>query len=359
MRTSRWAWLALGALTACATPQTSIHGEISHPVTRDGWPLTLERFAPAHGTTPRPRPVILCHGLFSNRRFFEIEGDASLPIVLSRAGFDVWLVDLRGRPDAGEPAGRTAYDYDFDDFVRYDADTILTQVLAATHARDAAWIGHSLGGMIGYARAGAFHDARIGALVTVGSPVLFAPASRTTARAILARDALWFLPMLPIAWVSSFEADLGATWLEPRELADTLFSPSDPVSPSTYSLLEKVAVNDGAKREVRQLVLSVRRGELVSADGTVSYAAQLGDIEVPALVMVGRADEIADPSVGRAAFERLGSKDKELVVAGRLEGFSADYGHLDLLIGAAARRDVFPRIVAWLTAHDGTAQGGT
>jgi polyhydroxyalkanoate synthase len=357
--TSRWTWLAVGALcalTACAAPHTAIRGAISHPLTRDGWPLTLEHFAPAGGTTPHARPIILCHGLFSNRRFFALEGDASLPIVLSRAGFDVWLADVRGRPDAGSPGfwfGTHTYDYDFDDFVRYDADTILTQVLAETHAHDAAWVGHSLGGMMGYARAGAFHDARIGALVTVASPVVLAPASRTIARGILAKDALWFLPALPIAWLASFEANLGLRWFVPNELGDMLFSQTNPLTPATYALLQKIAVNNGSKREVRQLARSVRRGELVSADGTVSYAAPLGDIDVPALVIVGRADEIADPAVGREAFERLGSKDKELLVAGRLEGFAADYGHVDLLIGPAARRDIFPRIVAWLAAHDG------
>jgi len=350
---ARLAVAAMALATAsCAAPELGVHGDLAHPVTRDGWHLTVEHFAPAPGTRPHPRPVVICHGVLANRRFFELEGDASLPIVLSRAGFDVWLMDLRGRPGTSAPDGTSLHDYDIDDLVRFDVDTVLSYVLAETHAKDVAWVGHSLGGMVAYARLGALHETRIGALVTVGSPGVFAPASRAVLRGIEAEGALALLPGVPVETFASIDGHVGIA-LAPSSLNDLIFTREN-MPASTFARMEEVAVADASKRELRQFSRSVRAGEFVSADGTVSYSRALGAIAVPSLVIVGRADELADPLVGRDVFDRLASTDKELVVAGRAAGMDADFGHVDLLVGPPARRDVFPRIVAWLARHDGT-----
>ena len=345
--------LLLGS-AACSSPALSLRGEIAHPVTSDGWPLTVEHFPPAPGTAARKRPVVLCHGVLTNRRFFELEGDDSLPAVLARDGFDVWLVDMRGRPDAGAPGwyfGRRTFNYDLDAFVRADMDAMLTYVVAHTGAHDVAWLGHSLGGMIAYARLGAIGEPRIGALVTVGSPGFFAPASRNSIRFYELSPALALLPALPVHAPAWLDATLQLP-LAPSMLTDTIFQEGNIPAP-TYRSLEKVAVNDASTGELRQFLRGILRGEFVSADGRISYTESLSAIRIPALVVVGRADELADPLVGRGVFERLGSRDKELVVAGRAEGFSTDFGHVDLLVGPAARREVFPRIVRWLEEHDG------
>jgi pimeloyl-ACP methyl ester carboxylesterase len=342
------------ATTACGSMTVSVHGDVAHPVTRDGWALTVEHFAPAPGSTARKRPVILCHGILSNRRFFELEGEGSLPLVLARDGFDVWLVDVRGRPDAGAPGwffGAHTYDYDVDSFVREDMDALLAYVVAKTGAHDVAWVGHSLGGMIAYARLGAMGEPRIGALVTVGSPGFFAPASRNLLRFYELSSALGLLPALAAQAPAWIDGKLGLS-LAPSVLTDTILQ-SESMPPATYRALEELAVNDASTSELRQLLRGIRRGEFVSADGHVSYTQTLSAIRTPALVIVGRGDEVTDPLVGRGVFERLGSSDKELVVAGRAEGFSTDFGHVDLLVGPAAQREIFPRIVRWLEAHDG------
>ena len=345
------------ASSGCASPAILIRGEVAHPVTRDGWPLTVEHFPPsATAAVMRKRPVILCHGILANRRFFELEGESSLPAVLARAGFDVWLVDLRGRHDGGAPPAPAGglfgkYDYDVDTFMRDDMDALLAYVIARTGAPDVAWVGHSLGGMIAYARLGTMGDPRIGALVTVGSPGLFAPASHHMLRLYELSRALSFLPTLPVESAAWIDGELGLP-LAPGLLTDTIFQPEN-IPRATYRTLEEVAVNDPSLPELRQLVRGMRGGDYVSADGRVSYTAALSAIRTPSLVIVGRADELADPLVGRAVFERLGSSDKELVIAGKADGFGVDFGHVDLLVGPAARREVYPRIVRWLEAHDG------
>jgi polyhydroxyalkanoate synthase len=234
--------------------------------------------------------------------------------------------------------------------MREDMDSLLTYVIAQTGAHDVAWVGHSLGGMIAYARLGAIGEPRIGALVTVGSPGFFPPASHHMLRLYALARALPFLPTLPIETAAWLDGELGLP-LAPSLLTDIIFEP-DNIPRGTYRALEEVAVNDPSSGELRQLVRGMRAGDYVSADGRVSYTAALAAIRTPSLVVVGRADELADPIVGRTIFDRLGSSDKELVVAGRAEGFGVDFGHVDLLVGPAARREIFPRIVRWLKEHD-------
>ncbi|HEY2512212.1 MAG TPA: alpha/beta fold hydrolase, partial [Polyangiaceae bacterium] len=324
------------------------------PVTRDGWSLTVEHFPPDPGTPHRARPVVLCHGVLASRAFFELEGEDSLPRVLARDGFDVWVADMRGRSDAGSPGwwfGEHTFDYDIDRIANEDVDALVSYVVAQTGARDVAWVGHSMGGMIAYAHLGTTGDPRIGALVTVGSPGFFAPASRNLIRFGQLSPALALLPALPMRSLAAIDASLGLP-VAPAMLTDTIAAKGN-LPDDLYRDLERHSTTDAAKPELRQFLRSVALGEFVSADGRVSYTEALGSIHTPALVVVGRADELADPLVGRGVYERLASRDKELVVAGRAEGFAVDYGHVDLLLGPHARREIFPRLVGWLEAHAG------
>ena len=45
--------------------------------------------------------------------------------------------------------------------------------------------------------------------------------------------------------------------------------------------------------------------------------------------------------------EETKTSDKELVIVSRANGFSADYGHLDLGVGDHAIHDVYPQVSAW------------
>lgn len=347
--------LGVGLVTGCAPPPL-VHGEVSHPTTRDGWPLTVERFRPSSsGTIPRKkRPVVLCHGLLSNRAYFKLDGPRSLPLVLAREGFDVYVVDLRGRPDAGKPGwyfGAHTYDYDIDDYVAYDVDAILTHVSATAGTTGVAWVGHSMGGIVAYARAGTFHDARIERLVTVGSPGFMSPASKNLLVGYKARGALRLIPAVPAESASQVEAWTGLP-LSARTVRDTLYADED-WTHDEYRLLLRYAVNDASPGELRQFSAALEDGEMKTRDGRVSYSKDIANVAVPALLFGGRRDALADPLVVRRVYDTLASADKSLVIAGRAEGFTVDYGHADMLVGENASREIFPTITRWLTEHDG------
>jgi polyhydroxyalkanoate synthase len=351
--TARVLLLLAASLGAACSGTIRLAGVVEHPVTADGWRLTVERFPPAAGSPPRALPVVICHGFGANRSYFKIDEERSLPAVLARSGYDVWLLDLRGRDDAGTPGfwfGAHTYTYSVDDYIRYDVDAALAHVTRATGKPRVIWIGHSMGGMVAYARAGAYGDARIAELITVGSPGAFAPMSRVLLQAYEASGAMSILPAVPLAFFARIYGAL-ATPLVPTIFLEPMFYPGNLHHGEAYKMARYTATNL-AKPETRQLLLGSRRGEFVSADGRLSYSRTLGAITIPTLVVGGRRDQLADPMVIRKTFEHLGSADKELLIVGRATGFSEDYGHTDLVVGEPAAREVFPRILDWLARHE-------
>ena len=78
----------------------------------------------------------------------------------------------------------------------------------------------------------------------------------------------------------------------------------------------------------------------------------------PVLAGVGAADRFhASPARGRRLVAALGSADASFLELGRAGGLPRDYGHVDVLRGAAAEREVLPLLDAWIDARSGRARG--
>ena len=126
-------------------PQTSFRpDEVYRVPTPDGAAVALGRY---HPRVPRryAEPVILCHGLGNNRHTMDLDERHSLARYLARAGFESWVLELRGRGLAGGPIDAT-----FDDQVIHDVATAL-ETVRSTGSREVLWVGHSKGGQIGRA----------------------------------------------------------------------------------------------------------------------------------------------------------------------------------------------------------------
>src|SRR5690348_4227676 len=66
--------------------------------TDDGWDLGLYRYRARNGRgTAKPFPVVMSHGMAGSRLIFDLHPEYSLARFLAARGFDVFLVDLRGR----------------------------------------------------------------------------------------------------------------------------------------------------------------------------------------------------------------------------------------------------------------------
>ena len=102
--------------------------------------LAVTRLGLADQGRPQGVPVILLHGSFSNRRFWYSPKGIGLGAYLARAGFDVWIPEMRGH--GLSPRNRNWKHNSVADYARDDLPLIgafvREQAGQAPH-----WVGHS------------------------------------------------------------------------------------------------------------------------------------------------------------------------------------------------------------------------
>jgi len=313
---------------------------------QDGWELTVHVRRAAHRRFEEP--VLLCHGLAANRCTFDFEPPYSLAHSLSEAGFDCFSVEWRGighsRPP---PRGRRWPDVTVDELIAQDGPALIEMALAQTGARRAFWVGHSLGGLVGYAVAQGPAGTKLAGLLALGSPVFFPPDP-------LLRRLIHVGTMA--AWPRGFRNEWLSRSLAPYlghitlPLSDVLINPKHILPP----IQRKVYANMMAsmsRNVLRQFQDWIDHDAFRSFDGSVDWRAGLARLELPVMVMGGSADRLASPKNLRAQFELVGSPDKQIHIFGCERGDKMNYGHGDLLFGTGAPLEVQPEIRDWLAAR--------
>jgi pimeloyl-ACP methyl ester carboxylesterase len=337
----------------CKSPTIKLQGKIFHPTTSDGWLLTLEHFPPSKEIS-RKYPVILCHGLAANRNYFKINEDNSIVALLQEKGFDVFLLDLRGRKDAESPSlwfGNKTYSYNFDDYVNLDIDTAISEVIRITGASKVNWIGHSMGGMIAYARLGAIKEDRIANLITFGSPFSFPEPNNTIKSWKKYSVLLPFIPIVPVATLAKWREHIKFLKYSEAGAGNMVYWEIN-IDQDIVKTLRLNGVIQISTNELSQFSHWTEDGSIRSKDGLLDYTSLLNKIHVPTLLVWGTRDNLAPAHVVRNVFENLGSKDKSIQIVGRSQGHSEDYGHTDLLIGRNAYKESLIPAIDWLVVRN-------
>jgi predicted alpha/beta hydrolase len=324
--------------------------ELHFAHTPDGWRLALHRHAA--GPPELGLPVILCPGYACNRHFIDWDAEYSLARFLARRGFDAWVIELRGRglshPTPACAAPRT---WTFDDLALHDVPTAVRHVARMTRRR-VAWVGHSMGGMLLYASLGGPGGAElpIVAGVTLAAPVAFPPVSSE----LLARLGRLLLDVALTETIHQRLA-LGVLWqLVGRTAALGIGMNPANVDRRVVGAALQHALCNVSRAKLRQLSDWSLTGRFASVDGRVDYRAALAHITTPLLVVAGTADRLATPATVERALAHLPPRTATYLEAGRGQGFSVDYGHVDLVLGRAAPAEIFPAIADWLARHEGT-----
>ena len=316
--------------------------------TSDGWELDLRHVKPTAKPLPAP-PVIVVHGIVTNGRNCDVDESHSLARELAKRGFDVWIPSLRGTGESEKRwlATVDANESDFDAYVTRDIPAVIDYVREKTGAREVDYVGHSMGGMIlyGYLTRGGPGIARA---VTLGSPVWMRWTGRieqlVRAGAPFARAA----NLAPLRTTVMSTLPIQGSLDGPVERL--LISPEN-TSVETWQKFMAVGVDDVPGGLGAQFASWMRRGRFDSEDKTIDYLNGLQRVTVPFLVIAGKIDGIAPPWMVRPAYEALGSTRKQWIVLGEANGQSADYNHMDMLLGDRASTDVFPLIAAFLASE--------
>jgi pimeloyl-ACP methyl ester carboxylesterase len=265
---------------------------------------------------------------------------------LSAAGFDVWLVDLRGRNDSWPDTGPADdLQWTFDDFVYRDIPAAVEQVRDVTGAARVRWIGTEMSGIALYAVAVSGTAPAISAGVTLGSPAL------TPSHAEVPGVTTPLPERRGTRYPFSMVAEIGPQLARDRsEFLESSFRPvnTDWVVTARYF---RHGVPDEATAIIDQFRDWIEHATMRSVDRSVVWSDHLGEVDIPVLLVAGAADRQRPAAAVRATAAAIGPRGSEFVLAGTESGWPLDVGHDDLLAGLTAPTHTFPLLIRWLATH--------
>jgi polyhydroxyalkanoate synthase len=284
-----------------------------------------------------PVPVLLVYALILRPYVLDLVPNNSLIEHLVDEGFDVFLLDW------GVPGDEDTH-LSFEHLVLDYLPRMVRKVLRASGAEEVSLFGYCQGGTVALMYASLFPEGPLRNLVLLAAPVRFTPESAGTFKPFTSER---FFDPDPV--VEAF-GNVPATELfgTGRRLAGTADEPAArlPREAFTDSFLAASAwVDDGVPfpgEAFRSWVVDFyRRDRLARGELELrGLRVKLSDVNVPVLNVAGKADLICPLPQAEAATELVGSRDKEFL--------ALEAGHVGLMAGPVAKKELWPRLVDWL-----------
>jgi pimeloyl-ACP methyl ester carboxylesterase len=282
-----------------------VSGTIERIRTSDNVSVAIHHTGPHTGPT-----VILVPGTFSNATFWLGTKGVGFARFLAECGYHACVLEPRGHGHSDRPTKEQRWD--FDDWARRDIPAAIDAL--TSHTTPAVLVGHSAGGaaIIAGIAADPLLQARVRGIVLIGTPLPWLQRWRgMAARAIrlMCTHRQWFPAKTFKLGPEDELAGVMAQWMK-------------------WNIEEHWTGNDGT-----------------------DYVAQFNRISVPILIVSPSGDWMwAPPESCRALYDLVGSRDKTFLRCGVGSGFAKDFGHVDIMVGAEARKEVWPLLRNWIAA---------
>ncbi len=297
---------------------------------------------PAQVTSRHAVPILMVYSLMNRPYILDLRPGASLIEFLLAQGYEVYLLDW-GVPGP-EDSNLTLADYVLEYLPR-----AVKHTLAHAHAPALTLFGYCLGATLALCYAALDVAAPLKNLVTIAAPIDFEEKGLLH-NWLAAPDFDLDLIVKSYGIVPGQLLDLGTRLLKPYQnfvatYTDIWPKQNNPEAVIAWLSMQKW-VNDGvpfAGAAFRQCVQDLYRdnklikGELCLNERRVD----LSSITKPLLNVIARRDHIVLPSQSQALTTAVNSQDKqEMMLAG---------GHVGMVVGRNANRELWPALVDWLT----------
>jgi hypothetical protein len=107
------------------------------------------------------------------------------------------------------------------------------------------------------------------------------------------------------------------------------------------------------------LSLAAAKNQIRLNDGQADYISGLKTLQVSLLCVYAANDPFIPQDNAHAFFEALPKNDKEILTLSKANGCEQDYGHVDVVLGANGRNEVYGRVANWLDAHSSVGKLST
>ena len=316
--------------------------ETVYASSEDGWKLAIHHW---RGVGTRHRtPLVMLHGLGANRLNFHLTERYSVALAMAERGFDVYVPELRGAGLSRFAEGEAAKsrEWGFADYALRDVPAVIGKVCELSNSPAVHALGHSMGGMLLYAYA-TTRPARLRSICTVGAPLIgclplrfFEKHILELAAKVVSEKGPRTIPIKTLAGAAGYLGSLG------NKFIDGILVNGENIDPEMSLKLIHDATDNIPSRLVSEIHahMSGKAGEA----NPYAYEDRLESIDVPVFAIAGADDKVAVPESVRQGVSRIRSRDVRFREFGRRSGDKVDYGHLDLLIGLHAPREVYPVI---------------
>ena len=313
-------------------------------IARDG-AAALYRFVAPAGVATRPQPPVLLVPSMINRWYvLDLHERASLVGALVADGLDVWCLDWGVSGDE-------------DRYLEWDAVVARLRRLAAvvlhrSNSPRLTLVGYCMGATLCAIHA-AFAGDRVARMVNIAGPIDFAHAG-SLGRFV---DKRWFDPaaMTAAGNLAAGRMQAGFVALQPHSqlhrwqfagLRLSEWTGDRDARFDSWAALDRWASDNvpfPAAAYVRYIRDLYQHNELVRGEHVVTdrrhgaRKVDLGRISCPLLTVVASRDVICPPAAATALHDHVASRSKRVL--------EVPGGHVGMMIGSRARRELYPQIV--------------
>ena len=311
--------------------------------TGDGWKIALWRYRP---TAPsQGLPALLVPGYPSDHRVFDpTSGRPGLSPYLAGHGRETWVVEVRTMGESFPLRGEPDLQWSIDDYLKdlYAALDKMEEVLGPVKVHLA---GHSFGGFLTHHSLISPRSTRIASATTIGTPSFSAlPLGILKPLAPSVLRALATMPVRPLQ-LSILPQRLMLKSLALLRPDSSVFG----IPPHVAEYLLEKSISHAVIGIMLDYARWIEEGGPASSAGNLEK--ELPKIDIPFQCIGGTAD-LSGKKNFRHLTNLVGSREKRLILAGKASGFSRNYGHVDLVLGPLAHKEISPLVQEWMSLHD-------
>lgn len=321
--------------------------DVIYVQTADNWELAICRYHPLDNTNgfKHKTPVLLCHGLQSNRLTFELDAENSLVRHLLGLGYPVYSMDLRGRGLSQQPGqGGKKYGWGFFDYLHYDIPTCIKAVCDDAEVDKIHYIGHSMGGILIASHAAITESPAIKSAISIGSGLDYSQSKSVLKKLLPFHfNVARHLPAIPLFLPDKVMGFL--TGWSKKGIDPALTVPNN-VELDVYKKMVMTTFSPISEPVITQLSPALTEEQLGDSEHG-KYQARLEEkgYPFPFLSMAGSRDLVCPlPATKTIGTDWMGF--------GKKFGHQHEYGHMDLIIGKHVQNEVYPHISDWLEKHN-------